>query len=93
MLPGFAVSCDDCGEEYLLQQWMLKRTMIEGVEGHSAYRYVYHLEHDCQCGLDLVVEAQGFQGPFEDFVDRWMFRHFNCEIVRELPDNLTIPSP
>jgi hypothetical protein len=83
MLSTFIVTCFDCSEEIYMEEWKLMRTMIEGVNGHSAYRYVYHVEKSCECGLPLVVEAQGMQLPGEDYVEHWLYRFFNCDGLRE----------
>ncbi len=55
--------------------------MIEGVDGKTAYRYVYLAEIRCVCGSSFTVEAQGYQPPDYPVVSAWHYRFFDCEEV------------
>ncbi len=88
LLDKVHVQCSKCSAYHLIKDWYLARTMIEEQFGHSAYRYVYLCEISCDCGLQLVVEAQGFQPSDELFVDHWHYRFFDCEEVLIEPMSL-----
>ncbi len=81
MLDEILVCCDTCKKIHEIKQWELARTMIEGVNGKTAYRYVYLAEVKCICGSSFVVEAQGYQSPDDLVVRTWHYRFFDCEEV------------
>ncbi len=81
MFDMVVVACDCCGKHYEVDRWEHARTMIEAIDGHSAYRHVYLWERRCICGNIVTVEAQGFQPPWSELVEEWHYRFFDCERV------------
>ncbi len=88
MLDEILVVCDSCKKVYEVDNWKHVRTMIEAVDGHSAFRYVYLFEKECICGSTFVVEAQGYEPPGEDIVHEWFYRYFDCEQLESTKVNL-----
>lgn len=84
MLDSFEVECADCQSIHRMDTWKNVRTMVEGVNGRSSYRYVYHSQKRCTCGLDLLVEAQGYRAPEEEIVSKWYYRFFECAELRRI---------
>lgn len=82
VLDQILVCCDTCKKIHEVKNWELARTMIEGVEGKTAYRYVYLAEMICICGSSFTIEAQGYQAPNDFIVQEWHYRFFDCEEVQ-----------